>query len=127
MPFFYGLWAFSKNKPAGKDLLSFISQKESARQYVEASQGYDLPSFKTFYDFETWKTVGPPVGTVYNYPPRGDEQPSVTGFPARPAIGAQIYNQSLHTVMVAKVAQAKESIESVIKWAEKEVEGYLRA
>ena len=127
LPFFYGLWAFSKNKPAGKDLLSFISQKESARQYVEASQGYDLPSFKTFYDFETWKTVGPPVGTAYNYPPRGDEQPSVTGFPARPAIGAQIYNQSLHTVMVAKVAQAKESIESVIKWAEKEVEGYLRA
>ncbi len=127
LPFFYGLWSFSKNKSAGKDLLSYISQRDSARQYVEASYGYDLPSFKSFYDFDTWKKVEPPLGTTYNYPPRGDEEPSVTGFPARPAIGAQIYNQSLHTVMVAKVAQAKESIDSVIKWAEKEVEGYLRA
>jgi len=128
LPFFYGLWAFSKNKSAGKDLLTYISQKESARQLVAASNGYDLPSFKTFYDFDTWKTVEPPLGTAFNYPPRAaDYQPSVTGFPARPAIGAQIYNQSLHTVMVAKVAQAKEKVEDVIKWAEREVEGYLRA
>jgi hypothetical protein len=29
------------------------------------------------YDLDTWKTVGPPLGTVYNYPPRGDEQTSI--------------------------------------------------
>ncbi len=127
LPFFYGIWKFSKNKQAAKDLLHYISLKDSARQLVAASKGYDLPSFKSFYDFDTWNTVGPPVGTTYNYPPRDDEEPSVTGYPARPAVGAQIYNQSVHTIMVAKVAQSKESIDSVIKWAEGELEGYLRA
>ena len=55
LPQFYGLWAFSKNKPAAKDLLLHISQKESIAQLVEASIGYDLPSFKSMYDFDTWK------------------------------------------------------------------------
>jgi hypothetical protein len=62
-PQFYGIWKFSKNKQAAKDLLLFLSQKESARQLVAASIGCDLPSFKSFYDFETWKTVEPPVPT----------------------------------------------------------------
>jgi ABC-type glycerol-3-phosphate transport system substrate-binding protein len=127
LPFFYGLWSFSSNKSAGKDLLLYISQKDSARQLVAASNGYDLPSFKTMHDFDTWKTVEPPVGTVYNYPPRGDERTSITGYPARPDIASQIYNQGLHTVMVAKVTQGNEPVDKVIKWAEQEIEGFLRA
>ena len=74
LPFFYGVWGFSTNKSAAKDLLTFLSQKDSARQLVAASSGYDLPSFASFYDFETWKTVEPPKGTVYSYPPRADEK-----------------------------------------------------
>jgi hypothetical protein len=50
----------------------------------------------------------------------------MTGAPARPDVAAQIYNQSIHTVMVAKVAQGKEKIDDVIKWAARECEGYLR-
>jgi ABC-type glycerol-3-phosphate transport system substrate-binding protein len=121
------VWSFSPNKSAAKDLLLHISEKESARQLVAASNGYDLPSFKSFYDFETWKTVEPPVGTVYNYPPRGDQQTSITGFPARPDVASQIYNQAVQTVMVAKVTQGGEPIDKVIKWAEAELEGFLRA
>ena len=123
LPQFYGLWAFSKNKPAAKDLLLHISQKELVAQLVAASVGYDLPSFKTLYDLDTWKTVEPPVGTVYDYPPRGDEQTSMIGAPARSEVGAQMYNQSIHTVMVSKFTQGKEKIDDVIKWAEKELEG----
>ena len=103
LPQFYGLWNFSKNKAAAKDLLLYISQKESVAKLVEASFGYDLPSFKTMYDLDTWKTVEPPVGTVYGYPPRGDEQTSIAGAPARSEVGAQIYNQAINTVMVAQV------------------------
>ena len=44
---------------------------------VEASFGYDLPAFKTMYDLDIWNTVGPPLGTVYGYPPRGDEETSI--------------------------------------------------
>jgi ABC-type glycerol-3-phosphate transport system substrate-binding protein len=127
LPYFYGIWSFSRNKQAAKDLIGFLAQKEQARAFVAASFGYDLPQFKTFYDFNTWKEVGPPVGTIYNYPPRGDEIGTVAGAPARPEVAAQIYNQATQTVMVAKVAQGREPVEEVIKWAERELEGYLRA
>jgi ABC-type glycerol-3-phosphate transport system substrate-binding protein len=126
LPFFYGVWSFGQNKTAAKDLVHHMVDKPQAKRLVAASKGYDLPSFKSYYDFDTWKTVGPPVGTVYNYPPRGDEQLSITGYPARPDVASQIYNQSVHTIMVAKVAQGKEKIDDVIKWAERECEGYLR-
>ncbi len=126
LPQFYGVWSFSKNKEAAKDLLLYISQKESAAQLVAASSGYDLPSFRTMYDFSTWQTVEPPVGTVYGYPPRGDEQTSIAGAPARSEVGAQIYNQAINTVMVSKFTQGNEKLDDVIKWAENELEGTLR-
>ncbi len=127
LPQFYGVWQFSKNKTAAKELLNYISQKDSIAQLVEASVGYDLPSFKTMYDLPTWNTVGPPVGTVYGYPPRGDEQTSIFGAPARSEVGAQMYNQAINTVMISKFTQGKEKLDEVIKWAEKELEGTLRA
>lgn len=127
LPQFYGLWQFSKNKSAGKDLLLHMSQKESIAQLVDASFGYDLPSFKSMYDLDTWKKVEPPVGTVYSYPPRGDELTSIAGAPARSEVGAQIYNQAINTVMISKFSQGKEKLDDVIKWAEKELEGTLRA
>ena len=127
LPFFYGLWSFSKNKPAGKDLLHYLSQKPQVAKLVTASVGYDLPSFRSMYDLETWKTVEPPVGTVYSYPPRADEQTSMTGAPARASVGAQIYNQAVNTVMVAKFTQGNEKLDEVIKWAENELEGTLRS
>jgi ABC-type glycerol-3-phosphate transport system substrate-binding protein len=127
LPQFYGIWSFSKNKTAAKDLLLHLSQKESIKQLVAASFGYDLPSFKSMYDLDTWKTVEPPVGTVYSYPPRGDELTSIAGAPARSDVGAQIYNQAINTVMVAKFTQGNEKLDEVIKWAENELEGTLRA
>jgi hypothetical protein len=126
LPQFYGLWQFSKNKSAAKDFLTFVSQKSSVAQLVEASVGYDLPSFKTMYDLPTWDKVEPPVGTVYGYPPRGDEQTSIYGAPARSEVGAQMYNQAINTVMVSKFTQGKEKLDDVIKWAQNELEGTLR-
>src|ERR1700722_20109580 len=126
LPQFYGLWAFSKNKPAAKELLLYLSQRESVQQLVAASGGYDTPTFKSMLDFDTWKTVEPPLGTVYSYPPRGDELTSITGRPARAEVGAQIYNQAINTVMVAKFTQGNEKLDDVIKWAANELEGTLR-
>jgi hypothetical protein len=121
------LWNFSKNKPAAKELLLHLSQNASVARLLPASFGYDLPAFNTMYDFDTWKTVAPPLGTVYNYPPRGDEQTSIAGAPARAEVGAQIYNQAINTVMVSKFTQGGEKLDDVIKWAENELEGTLRA
>jgi ABC-type glycerol-3-phosphate transport system substrate-binding protein len=126
LPQFYGVWSFSQNKKAAKDLLVHISQKASVAQLVEASVGYDLPSFKSMYDLDTWKKVGPPEGTSYSYPPRGDQQTSIFGRPARPEVGAAMYNQAINTVMVSKFTQGNEKLDDVIKWAERELEGTLR-
>ena len=63
---------------------------------------------------------------MFNYPPRGDQTPNIPGYPARPDIAKQIYNQSIHTVMVAKVTQGNEPIDKVIKWAEGELAGFMR-
>jgi hypothetical protein len=127
LPYFWGIWSFSKNKQAAKDLLIHLSEKERAHKFVNASQGYDIPPFKTYYDFDIWQKEGPPVGSVYNYPPRGDEETNVAGYPARPPVAAQIYTQALMVNMVAKASQGGEPVDKVIKWAEGELEGYMRA
>jgi Bacterial extracellular solute-binding protein len=127
LPQFYGLWSFSKNKSAAKELLLHLSQKPQVARLVEASFGFDLPSFRSMYDLDTWKTVEPPIGTVYGYPPRADEETSIAGAPARSEVGAQIYNQAINTVMVAKFTQGGEKLEAVVKWAENELEGTLRS
>ena len=66
------------------------------------------------------------MGSVFNYPPRGDEETNVAGYPARPPVAAQIYTQALMVNMVAKASQGGEPVDKVIKWAEGELEGYLR-
>ena len=78
------------------------------------------------YDLDIRKTVGPPVGTVYDYPPRGDEQTSIAGASA-PCGWRAIDNQAINTVMVSKFTQGGEKLDDVIKWAENEFEGTLRA
>jgi ABC-type glycerol-3-phosphate transport system substrate-binding protein len=126
LPYYYGIWSFGQNKAAAKELVHHMVDKPQAKRQVAASSGYDLPSFKTYYDFDTWQTVEPPLGMVYNYPPRGDEELSMAGQPARPDIAAQIWNQALEPVMIAKLAQGGETIDGVVKWAQSECEGYLR-
>jgi hypothetical protein len=73
------------------------------------------------HDLDIWKTVGPPVDTVYGYPPRADEETSITGAPARTEVGAQIFNQAIGTVMVSKLTQGGEKLDDAIKWAENEL------
>ena len=72
LPYFWGIWSFSANKPAAKSLLTFLSQRPQVEQLVAAGQGYDLPAFAKLHDFKTWADEGPPKGTLYSYPPRED-------------------------------------------------------
>ena len=126
LPYFWGLWSFSQNKPAAKDLLLHLSQKEQADKLIAASKGFDTPMLPAFYDNRTWATEGPPDGTIYNYPVRGDEVLIVAGSPAPPLVAAQIYNQGLIPTMLAQVTQGGKSVDDAIDWASNELEGYLR-
>jgi ABC-type glycerol-3-phosphate transport system substrate-binding protein len=126
LPYFWGIWKFSKNKSAGKSLLAHISTRQAAEKMVEASQGYDIPAFAKFGDFKTWANEGPPKGTLFHYPPKPGQVLQVSGFPAPPKIGAQIYVQAIAPKMVVKATQGGESIDKVIAWAASELEGFMR-
>ena len=126
LPFMTGIWRFSENKSAAKDLLRYLCGGDRVYRLNAASQGYDLPLQTTFYDNPIWTEIGPPVGTQYNYPMRGDEVPVLTGYPAPPDIAAQIQVQALISNLVARVTQANESFDDAIAWAENEIEGLFR-
>jgi ABC-type glycerol-3-phosphate transport system substrate-binding protein len=126
VPYFWGIWGFSKNKSAAKSLLRALSTRAAAEKMVAASGGYDLPSFERLTDFNTWTEEEPPKGTLYHYPnPYNHQILSIAAAPAPPKIAHQIYVQGLQTKMVARLLN-KEKLESVLSWAESEAEGYMR-
>jgi len=127
LPYFWGTWNFSANKPAAKSLLTFLSQRSSAEQMVSASQGYDLPCFEKLHDFKTWAEEGPPKGTIYNYPPKEDQIASIACAPAPTKIAQQIYSQATMTKMIAHCTQQAQSIDQAIDWASQELEGFMRS
>lgn len=126
LPYFWGVWNFSKNKSAAKSLLRHLSTRSAAEKMVAVSGGYDLPSFEKLTDFKTWAEEGPPKGTLYHYPnPYSHQVLSVAAAPAPPKIAHQIYTQAVQTKMVVRHLKG-EAADSVLSWAESEVEGFMR-
>jgi ABC-type glycerol-3-phosphate transport system substrate-binding protein len=126
LPFFWSIWNFSKNKSAAKSLLRHLSQPASVQTMVEASRGYDIPSFSKLTTLKTWADIGPPKGTLYHYPNPHDHQTlSIAAAPAPPKIARQIYLQGIQTKMVVRHFQG-EPMEKTLAWAESEVEGFMR-
>ena len=126
LPYFWGIWKFSKNKAAAKSLLLHISQRGAVEKMVAASQGYDIPAFANLNDFKTWAEEGPPKGTLYHYPPKPGQVLRISAYPAPPKIANQIYTQAIMTKMVAKCTQGGESIDKSIAWAASELQGFMR-
>ena len=126
LPYFWGIWKFSKNKAAAKSLLYYISERSAVEKMVAASQGYDIPAFAKLNDFKTWAEEGPPKGTLYHYPPKPGQTLSISAYPAPPKIAAQIYTQAITTKLVAKCTQGGESIDKAIAWAASELQGFMR-
>lgn len=126
LPYFWGIWEFSPNKAAAKDLLVYLSQPDNVGKLVAASGGYDLPSFANLTKFDTWANAEPPKGTLFHYPdPYLQQTKSITGAPAPANIAFQIYNQGLQTKMVVRYLNG-EKLDSVLSWAGDELEGYSR-
>jgi hypothetical protein len=94
---------------------------------VEASKGYDLPSFEKLTTFNTWAEIGPPKGTLYHYPnPHNHQILSIAAAPAPHKIAVQIYVHGLMTKMVVRHMQG-ETMEKTLTWAESELEGFMRS
>jgi len=126
-PYFFGQWDFSQNKGAGKDLLTYLGEREQMETLTTAVVGYDIPPYLTMSDFKIWAEVEPPKGTVYNYPirPWHDAEYYITGSSGPPEIGVQAWNRGLIPTMVSKMV-AGSSIKQAIDWAKDELEGFSR-
>jgi ABC-type glycerol-3-phosphate transport system substrate-binding protein len=124
-PWFWGVWSFSQNKAAAMDLIEHLMQRAESEDRVNASQGFDVPPYRNMLDFKVWAEIGPPLGTLYSYPPRTfhDAKPVIAGAPAPPEIGVQIYSRGVLPTMVAKLRGGM-SIKEAIDWAKHEVEGF---
>jgi ABC-type glycerol-3-phosphate transport system substrate-binding protein len=125
--FSWGIWKFSSNKTAAKELIEFLSQRENVEARCKVSLGYDVPPFPSMTDFKVWEEVGPPTGTVYHYPIRQShhQQNCIAVAPAPPEIAVQVYNRGTLPTMLAKL-QSGQSIKQVQDWAQDELEGFIR-
>lgn len=125
--YLWGIWKFGQNKSAAKELIAFLSQRENVEERCEKVSGYDIPPFDSMLDFKVWEEVGPPKGTVYNYPirPHHNAVPWVAMTPAPAEIAVQGYNQGIHSTMLAKL-KSGQSIAQTISWAQNELEGFVR-
>lgn len=123
LPYFWGIWSFSRNKPAAKSLLEFLSERTSAEAQTSVVSGYDIPPFATMSDFQIWQTEGPPTGVVFNYPlkPHHNAQQSIAFAPAPAEIAVQAYNQGINTKLIARIAQGGETVDQALNWAEREL------
>jgi len=127
LDYFWGVYGFSQNKTAAKELVEYLMQREQVEPRCVATEGYDIPPYAGLLDFKVWENVEPPKGTVFNYPnrPWHKQQPSLTASEAAPDIAVQIYNRAIHNQMMARIKE-NQTIPQVIAWAQDELEGFAR-
>ncbi len=126
LPYMWGTWNFSKNQSAAKSLLRHLSTRDAAEKMVNASGGYDLPSFEKLTTFKVWAEAEPPKGTLYHYPnPHNHQTLSIATAPAPHKIAEQIYNQGIQTQMAVRYFKG-EALEKTLDWAASECEGFMR-
>jgi hypothetical protein len=124
---FWGVYDFSRNQAAGKELLEFLMQRENVEARCNASSGFDLPPYANLNDFKIWEEVEPPKGTVFNYPlrPASGQKPSLAASEAAPDVAVQIYSRGVHNQMFARLRDGQ-TIDQVTAWAQDEIDGYMR-
>ena len=107
--------------------MTHLAPREIQEKLVSASSGFDIPPFASFMDFKVWEEVEPPKYTVYNFPPRRDVIPHLTGYPApledrHADVGAGDDDE-----MIAQHTQSGKSANDAIAWAESELESFMRS
>ncbi len=122
----WGLWNFSKNKSAAKDLMRYMTKRDEIAKLGPVGRGYDYPMHTGLFNNPVWDNENPPKGTLYNYPIRGDEHLIVSGMPAPHNIAANMYVQATLPQMVARYTTGQNTLDEAIKWAEQEIEGFKR-
>ncbi len=124
---FQGIWKFSKNKTAAKELNIYLSGREQFEERCRTVEGFDIPVLDSMGDSKVWDDVGPPKGVFYNFPLRPWHQATafVPGTPAPLDISAKMISRATQPNMLARL-QSGQSVDQVIAWAQDELEGFSR-
>jgi ABC-type glycerol-3-phosphate transport system substrate-binding protein len=125
--FYWGIWSFSRNQSAARELMLHLMQKQLVEERIVAVEGYNVPPFSGMRDFTVWETAGPPPGTLFNYPirPWHGSRPSLPASEANPNVAAQIYANGIHNGMIARLKSGR-SIKEVTAWAQDQLESLTR-
>jgi hypothetical protein len=126
-PYFWGVWQWSQNKSAAKDLMTFLSQRDIVTKLSVPAAGYDIPPFLSMADLPVWGDLEPPKGTIYNYPvrPHHDAEYYIVGSSGPPDVGVHIWTRYMIPGMVARIVTGQ-TPKQVIAWAQSELEGIRR-
>ena len=124
--FFWGIWQFSQNQAAAKELVTYLMERPQVEARDNVVFGYDIPPYAGLRDFKVWEVTEPPPGTVYNYPirPWHDATPSLTASEADPDLAVQIYQSAMHTGMLARL-KSGQSEKQVLAWAKDQIQGFM--
>ncbi len=124
---FSGIWKFARNKTAAKELNVYLSQRPRFEERCRTVEGFDLAVLTSMSDSTVWDEVAPPPGVFSNYPirPWHGSKPLVAGWPAPPAIAAQMVSRATMPNMLAKLYTGQ-SVRDTIDWAAEELEGFNR-
>jgi hypothetical protein len=112
---FLGIWDFSWNKSAAKDLIAWLGERDQVKASVIASHGFDIPVFAGLTDFPIWAEAGPPKGTLLNYPlrPAHHAMAIVPGAPAPPPIAAGIFVQWVQPKFAGRGSRAPRALRRI--------------
>jgi ABC-type glycerol-3-phosphate transport system substrate-binding protein len=124
---FSGIWSFSKNKNAAKELNVYLAGRERFEERARAVDGFDNPVLDSMLDSTVWDEIGPPKCVFFNYPLRPWHQAVALtpGWPAPHDVAAQIVSRATMPNMLAKLYKGQ-PIDKVIAWAQEELEGFRR-
>jgi hypothetical protein len=78
---FCGIWSFSRNKTAAKELNVYLSQRPLFEERCRTVEGFDLAVLTSMSDSTVWDEIAPPKGVFSNYPIRlwHGSQPLIAG------------------------------------------------
>ena len=124
LPFFWGVWKFSQNKSAAKELIAYLCERPQVEERCNVVIGYDLPPFELHARLQG---VGGSRAAARSRLQLSDRafqnaKPHIAGSEASPEVAVQIYNRGTMPTMLAKL-QAGQSIQDVVSWAKDELEG----
>lgn len=124
-PYMWGIWQWANNQSAAKDLMTYVMQRENVEKTSTPASGYDIPPFVSMSDFDVWKDVGPPKGSIYNYPLKAHHKAEhyIVGSYAPVEKAVQMWSRYIYPSMVARMVQGRTAKE-VIDWATEEIEGF---